>query len=46
VDISPIALMAWLLALMTATGWPALLAPLRDQRIVAAIDDAPWPSAT
>ena len=27
---------------MTATGWPALLAQLRDQRIVAAIGDAPW----
>jgi hypothetical protein len=25
-----------------ATGWPALLAQLRDQRIVAAIGDAPW----
>jgi hypothetical protein len=27
---------------MTATGCPALLAQLRDQRIVAAIGDAPW----
>jgi hypothetical protein len=24
------------------TGWPALLAQLRDQRIVAAIGDASW----
>ena len=27
---------------MTETGWPALLAQLRDQRIVAATGDAPW----
>ena len=27
---------------MMATCWPALLAQLRDQRIVAAIGDAPW----
>ena len=27
---------------MTATGWSALLAQLRDQRIVAAIGDASW----
>src|SRR5918995_3571838 len=33
--------MAWLRALMMATGWPALLAQLRDQRIVAPIGDAP-----
>jgi hypothetical protein len=30
--------MAWLRALMTATGWLASLAKLRDQRI----GDAPW----
>jgi hypothetical protein len=29
-------------ALMRATGWPTLLVELRDQRIVAAIGDAPW----
>jgi hypothetical protein len=33
--------MAWLQALMMATGWPAGLAQLRDQRIVAAVGDAP-----
>ena len=27
---------------MMETGWPALLAQLRDQRIVAAIGDASW----
>jgi hypothetical protein len=32
----------WLRALMMATGWPAFLAQLRDQRIVAAIGDASW----
>jgi hypothetical protein len=41
-DISPIAVMAWLRALMTATRWPAFLAQLRDQRMVAVIGDAPW----
>jgi hypothetical protein len=30
----------WLRALMMATGWPAFLVQLRDQRIVAAIGDA------
>jgi hypothetical protein len=34
--------MAWLRTLMMATGWPTLLVELRDQRIVAAIGDAPW----
>jgi hypothetical protein len=33
----------WLRALMMATGWPCLASPsFRDQRIVAAIGDAPW----
>jgi hypothetical protein len=27
---------------MTETGWPALLAQLRYQRIAAATGDAPW----